>query len=779
MEPEGGAAPPGPGPGPDAEAPRMFAGFRALVDLPAVRDKDGGPAGERELGDLLAECGAEVVYGKGGPAPEDVLAAARAGRSVLMVASYANQPAARALRACGAPVVDEIFVDVCLETGRLHPFEGPVLKHMYEPPAAPGAPPGMGGFCVCMTGYTGVERQVLKALIQRTGAAYSGPLKKEQATHLLAYDFAGAKYDMAREWGVPVVNHRWLEDCLRAWRAVPEAGYQALSGRQVEDRGEPRVPLARLTGDAAVADSEDESEGGLVVPCSLGMDVLDAAQQQPDPPRKVSLGLDEPPPGKVPAPAGDPAGDLGGKQAAEDGPGDRHDETSDPSELTKAAGEALGGAAEAPEPAAPEMEEAGREQATPPPVAEAADPEEHMEAPADELAEEPADKPAEEPADEPGDPAMDVAAAVDEEEPGDPVSDEPGDIAPAVDEEEEGAQGGAAEEMVPMEDDTALEEMVPMEDDTALEEKDAEAEEDAALEEKDAEEDEADEAEEAAPSPPPSRPKRRALRERAAPNAAPAPKKPKQKASRAKPASAAAKAPAQVVALSGMHTDEKQRAAGLVRKLGAAGPWQLAHARDLKNHRWHPATSAVVTGKVQRCEKVLAALAAGVPVVTAAWLQAAAEGGAARPPDEAAFYATAAGEHVWAAGAVRHWRERFVGTGRRAFQGLKVVFYGLPAGAHSKPPDLRTWKAVVVAGGGSVVAAKPPYAAGALGEADLAVVGEAKEAGDKWVRAFKAAGVPCVGPDFLRDWLAFPAADLRSHVVFDSSPRGHRHLRIS
>ena len=117
--------------------------------------------------------------------------------------------------------------------------------------------------------------------------------------------------------------------------------------------------------------------------------------------------------------------------------------------------------------------------------------------------------------------------------------------------------------------------------------------------------------------------------------------------------------------------------------------------------------------------------------------------------------------------------------GRRAFQGLKVVFYGLPAGAHSEPPDLRTWKAVVVAGGGSVVTAKPPYAAGALGEADLAVVGEAKEAGDKWVRAFKAAGVPCVGPDFLRDWLAFPAADLRSHVVFDSSPRGHRHLRIS
>ena len=733
----------------------MFAGFLALVDLPAVRDKDGGPAGERELGDLLAECGAEVVYGEGCLArARDVLAAARAGRSVFMVASYQNQPAAMELRACGAPVVDEIFVDVCMETGRLHPFQGPVLKHMYEPPAAPGVPPGMGGFCVCMTGYTGVERQVLKVLIQRTGATYSGPLKKEQATHLLAYDFAGAKYDMAREWeGVTVVNHRWLEDCLRAWRAVPEAGYQALSGQEVEARGEPRVPLARLTGDS-VADSEDESEGGLVVPCSLGMDVPDAAQRQPDPPPKLSLGLDEPPPGKAPAPAGDLGGDLGGKQAAEDGPGDRHDEASDPSEPTKAAGEALGDAAEAPEPTALEMEEAGREQATPPPVAEAAEPaEEHME-------EEPADEPAEEPADEPSDPAMD------EEEPGDPVSDGPGDIALAVD-EEEGAPGGAAEEIVPMEDDAAPEE------------EDAEAEEDAAPEEKDAPEEEDAEAEEAPPSPPPSRPKRRALRERAASNAAPAQKKPKQKASRAKPASAAAKAPAQVVALSGMHTDEKQQAASLVRKLGAAGPWQLAHARDLKNHRWHPATSAVVTGKVQRCEKVLAALAAGVPVVTAAWLQAAAKGGAARPPDEAAFYAAAAGEHVWAAGVVRHWRERFVGTGRRAFQGLKVVFYGLPAGAHSKPPDLRTWKAVVVAGGGSVVAAKPPYAAGALGEADLAVVGEAKEAGDKWVRAFKAAGVPCVGPDFLRDWLAFPAADLRSHVVFDSSPRGHRHLRIS
>jgi hypothetical protein len=40
----------------------------------------------------------------------------------------------------------------------------------------------------------------------------------------------------------------------------------------------------------------------------------------------------------------------------------------------------------------------------------------------------------------------------------------------------------------------------------------------------------------------------------------------------------------------------------------------------------------------------------------------------------------------------------------------------------------------------------------------------------RWVRAFKAAGVPCVSSAYLVDWVAHPWTELGPHRLFGTAP---------
>ena len=44
-------------------------------------------------------------------------------------------------------------------------------------------------------------------------------------THLVVFTNSGSKYDAARKWGLPAVSKRWLVDCARQSRRLPEADY--------------------------------------------------------------------------------------------------------------------------------------------------------------------------------------------------------------------------------------------------------------------------------------------------------------------------------------------------------------------------------------------------------------------------------------------------------------------------------------------------------------------------------------------------------------------------
>eukprot|EP00775_Hariotina_reticulata_P014746 gene14746-14915_t len=205
-----------------------------------------------------------------------------------------------------------------------------------------------------------------------------------------------------------------------------------------------------------------------------------------------------------------------------------------------------------------------------------------------------------------------------------------------------------------------------------------------------------------------------------------------------------------------------------------------------------PTARAGKAGRGRRSEKTLAAMAAGAWLVKEQWVV---DSGHVRLLTGGAAAMLQQPLHPTVAGV----------------QQLQVVFYG-----KSKSPSFDTLARVLKAGGGILLSRSPPYtsvlpvsldgttaagsapgsgsarkaggnragagrpgaaaaaAAGAAeggGVANLAVVGDGKSsASDRWISAFLAAGVVCVPPAYLVDWLAHPWQDLKHHQLFSCKP---------
>ncbi|CAL9232807.1 unnamed protein product [Arabidopsis halleri] len=112
--------------------------------------------------------------------------------------------------------------------------------------------PGSKSLVVCLTGYLGQDREDIMTMVGLIGGQFSKPLVANRVTHLICYKFEGEKYELAKRIKrIKLVNHRWLEDCLKNWKLLPEVDYE-ISGYELD------------LMEASARDSEDEAEDASV-----------------------------------------------------------------------------------------------------------------------------------------------------------------------------------------------------------------------------------------------------------------------------------------------------------------------------------------------------------------------------------------------------------------------------------------------------------------------------------------------------------------------------------
>ncbi|KAL0420107.1 UNVERIFIED_CONTAM: BRCT domain-containing protein [Sesamum radiatum] len=154
-----------------------------------------------------------------------------------------DDPICIAARRDGKILVTGLWVDHSFDVGL------PVDPNsvMYKPMRDLNGIPGAKSLVVCLTGYQRQDRDDIMTMVALMGANFSKPLVANRVTHLICYKFEGEKFELARKMKkIKLVNHRWLEDCLKAWELLPEADY-IKSGYELEMEAEAR-------------DSEEETE---------------------------------------------------------------------------------------------------------------------------------------------------------------------------------------------------------------------------------------------------------------------------------------------------------------------------------------------------------------------------------------------------------------------------------------------------------------------------------------------------------------------------------------
>ncbi|XP_048632071.1 BRCT domain-containing protein At4g02110-like [Brassica napus] len=155
-----------------------------------------------------------------------------------------DDPVCVAARSSGKVVVTGSWVHHSFDAGMLIDANSVLYRPLRDLDGIPGAK----SLIVCLTGYQRQDREDIMTMVDLMGGQFSKPLVANRVTHLICYKFEGEKYELAKRMKrIKLVNHRWLEDCLKNWKLLPEVDYQ-ISGHELEMM------------EASARDSEDEAE---------------------------------------------------------------------------------------------------------------------------------------------------------------------------------------------------------------------------------------------------------------------------------------------------------------------------------------------------------------------------------------------------------------------------------------------------------------------------------------------------------------------------------------
>lgn len=94
------------------------------------------------------------------------------------------------------------------------------LRRLLHYPVPRTAIPGFEGFKISLSNYVGEARSYLENLVAASGAECTKTLKQDN-THLVTAHGNSEKCSAAKEWGLHVVNHLWLEESYAKWKLQP------------------------------------------------------------------------------------------------------------------------------------------------------------------------------------------------------------------------------------------------------------------------------------------------------------------------------------------------------------------------------------------------------------------------------------------------------------------------------------------------------------------------------------------------------------------------------
>ncbi|GAB1200743.1 hypothetical protein APSETT444_010122 [Aspergillus pseudonomiae] len=94
------------------------------------------------------------------------------------------------------------------------------LRRLLHYPVPRTAIPGFEGFKISLSNYVGEARAYLENLVAASGAECTKTLKQDN-THLVTAHGNSEKCSAAKEWGLHVVNHLWLEESYAKWKLQP------------------------------------------------------------------------------------------------------------------------------------------------------------------------------------------------------------------------------------------------------------------------------------------------------------------------------------------------------------------------------------------------------------------------------------------------------------------------------------------------------------------------------------------------------------------------------
>ncbi|SCV69657.1 BQ2448_1051 [Microbotryum intermedium] len=137
-----------------------------------------------------------------------------------------------------------------LAVGKLDPPSSRILH--FPLPSLEGVPE-LRRQLFTISNYSGAARDYVRAMIEALGGTFDGAMCKQTKFVVTASEF-GNKVKHARQWGIPLVTHTWLEACLAKWAFINPA----LSTTYLVEGTSPAIAFPQMVGEARLSKANIE-----------------------------------------------------------------------------------------------------------------------------------------------------------------------------------------------------------------------------------------------------------------------------------------------------------------------------------------------------------------------------------------------------------------------------------------------------------------------------------------------------------------------------------------